>query len=312
MTGLDAVLDGLAVEIDPFAVCEVRGDGRLNMGCQDKATLHFILAGAGTFKVAQGADMGVRDGHVILAPAALSHRLAAGTDAAADLPACRPLEGNWDLVRDGSGTQGVLAVCGRVRASYQEVDGLLDFLSAPILVDLRDDRQLRHSFEHLIEELAAPRAGTRAIARALMQQCLVLMLRAEAESDKGSLPWLAAAADQRLWAAVSRLLSEPRAPHTLESLAHDAAMSRSAFADHFARAFGRGPIDLLREVRLRHAARLLLTTDASVKSIARDVGYSSRSYFTRAFAHTFGTPPASYRAANSPAAADGRQTPKDG
>ncbi len=293
---LDEVLDGLTVEVDPFAVCEVRGDGRLNMGCQDKATLHFILAGEGLFRMTGGADLAIRQGHVVLAPASLSHRLAAVQHGAPDLPACRPLEGNWDLIRHGSGATGVLAVCGRVSASFQDVDGVLDFLHEPIVADLRDDRQLRHLFEHFVEELASPQAGTRAIARALMQQCLVILLRKHIASGENAVAWFAAAEDPRLWAAATCIFSDPQTHHTLDTLAETANMSRSAFADHFSKAFSRGPIDMLREVRLRRAARLLASNDASVKAIARDVGYASRSYFTRAFTDAFGLSPAQYRA----------------
>ena len=72
-------------------------------------------------------------------------------------------------------------------------------------------------------------------------------------------------------------------------------MSRSSFAEHFKTTFGRGPMELVKEVRLRQAARLLLTTDSSIKRVARNVGYTSRSYFTRAFTATYGTSPADYR-----------------
>ena len=76
-------------------------------------------------------------------------------------------------------------------------------------------------------------------------------------------------------------------------------MSRSSFAEHFKATFGRGPMELVKETRLRQAARLLLTTDSSVKRIAHQVGYTSRSYFTRAFTAAYGASPADYRRGNS-------------
>ena len=73
-------------------------------------------------------------------------------------------------------------------------------------------------------------------------------------------------------------------------------MSRGAFAEHFREAFGRTPIDSLREIRLRRAAQLLTATDLPVKTIASRVGFESRSYFSRAFKDFAGIDPAGYRA----------------
>ena len=54
-------------------------------------------------------------------------------------------------------------------------------------------------------------------------------------------------------------------------------------------------IDFLMKVRLRLAAHLLTTTDLPVKLVAKSIGYSSRSYFSRAFRAAYGQDPASFR-----------------
>lgn len=295
MIDLDRILDGLVADVEPFALCEVRGGGAIDMGCQDRATLHYVIAGNGTFRMAGWPALRVTAGTVVLTPAALAHRLTAGEGLFAELPHCMPLGEDWAHMKSGDGDGAVLVACGRVRASYQNVEGVFDFLHEPVVADLRENRRLRQSVESLIDELAAPQPGSRLVARALMQQCLVLLLRRPAAEGHGDLHWLAAARDERLWAAVSAMISDPAAPHTLESLAQLANMSRSTFAGHFSAVFGRGPIDVLKEMRLHRAARLLLTTDGSVKRIAGQVGYTSRSYFTRAFTASFGVSPARYR-----------------
>ena len=73
-------------------------------------------------------------------------------------------------------------------------------------------------------------------------------------------------------------------------------MGRSAFAGRFSAVLGRSPIEFLKEVRLRRAARLLETTDLPVGVVAERVGYASRSYFSRAFKELHGTYPAGFRA----------------
>lgn len=79
-------------------------------------------------------------------------------------------------------------------------------------------------------------------------------------------------------------------------------MSRSSFIEQFADLLGRPPTEFLREIRLRRAAYLLETTDEPIKTIARSVGYASRSYFSRAFKQAFGVDPTRFREHRRPGA----------
>ncbi len=72
-------------------------------------------------------------------------------------------------------------------------------------------------------------------------------------------------------------------------------MSRSSFAKSFSGAFGEGPIEYVQQVRLRLAAHLLRATDLPVKVIASSIGYTSRSYFSRAFRTAYGIDPSRFR-----------------
>jgi transcriptional regulator GlxA family with amidase domain len=95
---------------------------------------------------------------------------------------------------------------------------------------------------------------------------------------------------------IAAVSDRPEADHTLQSLADIAGMSRATFAEHFRKAFGRTPMDHLKEVRLRRAARYLAATDLPVKTVAARVGFDSRSYFSRAFKAFAGIDPAGFRA----------------
>ena len=186
--------------------------------------------------------------------------------------------------------------CGRLRVTFRGAYGLFDYLSEPIVARLEDADPLRASLTALVDELANPKPGARALARALMEQCLVLLLRRLCRDGFCTAPWLLALDDPRLGRTVEAMTALPEREHSVESLARIAGMSRSAFARHFVAAFGRGPMDFLRELRLRRAARLLKTTERPVKTLAREVGYTSRSYFSRAFKDFYGVSPAEFRA----------------
>ncbi|MGI4944941.1 MAG: helix-turn-helix transcriptional regulator, partial [Janthinobacterium lividum] len=91
------------------------------------------------------------------------------------------------------------------------------------------------------------------------------------------------------------VIEDPAAPHSVESLAAHAGMSRAAFAGHFSQAFQQGPMDFVQKVRLRIAARLLTTTDFPLKVVAQSAGYDGPAPFARAFRAVYGTDPSSYR-----------------
>ncbi|PZX48235.1 AraC-like DNA-binding protein [Roseinatronobacter thiooxidans] len=58
---------------------------------------------------------------------------------------------------------------------------------------------------------------------------------------------------------------------------------------------GHTALDMLQLRRLYEARRLLMETDTPVQDIARNLGFSTPSYFSRAFAKKIGQPPSSYR-----------------
>jgi transcriptional regulator GlxA family with amidase domain len=130
---------------------------------------------------------------------------------------------------------------------------------------------------------------------ALMNQCLIEVLRRVSEQTEGSLPWLSAVEDPRLSGVLDTILNQPEQAHTLESLAEAAHMSRSTFIRHFEQSFQRTPMDYLRDVRLRKAAQLLKRNGLSVDGIANKVGFASRSHFSRAFQAQFGCSPSDFR-----------------
>jgi transcriptional regulator GlxA family with amidase domain len=153
--------------------------------------------------------------------------------------------------------------------------------------------------EAVLAEFAAPAVGTRALTSALLKQCLVLLLRRRSATPDGVAAWLPVLGDPRLARAVLAMLERPAGPHSLGDLADLAGMGRSAFAGRFSAVLGRPPIEFLKEVRLRRAARLLETTDLPSGWSPSRVGYASRSYFSRAFKELYGTYPAGFRAGGS-------------
>jgi AraC-like DNA-binding protein len=84
-------------------------------------------------------------------------------------------------------------------------------------------------------------------------------------------------------------------PWTIEELAREVGLSRSALAERFMHFVGQSPIHYLAQWRMQVAAGLLSSGGTSIAAIARDVGYGSEAAFSRAFKKLVGRPPAAWR-----------------
>lgn len=293
----DDILDALDVTLEPFALCELRGRASLGMGRRAHAVLHYILAGEGRLAVDGAPDLRVRPGSVVLVPAFASHSLSSVGVLRGPVPDCRPLGMSLEHMAAGDGEAVLAAICGRVRIVYRGLSGTLDLLRAPIVETLQGGDRVRAALDDLVGELANPALGSKALARSLLLQCVILLFRRRLQSGDHALGWLRGLGDESLWAPLQAILDHPQRDHTVQDLADLAAMSRACFAARFREAYGAGPIELLRTVRLRRAAELLAATDVPVKRVAGLVGYDSRSYFSRAFKAHHGVSPEAFRAA---------------
>ncbi|WP_235503387.1 AraC family transcriptional regulator [Aeromicrobium sp. Root495] len=109
--------------------------------------------------------------------------------------------------------------------------------------------------------------------------------------------WYRAASDPVVGEALRLVQQRPADPWTVESLARATGTSRSAFARRFSEVVGESPMAHLTSWRLALAADLLDRTDATIGSIARQVGYSTPFALSAAFSRVRGISPAQHRAA---------------
>lgn len=171
-------------------------------------------------------------------------------------------------------------VHGRVEAAFRRMlaDARWTGTEAPPLTEPGD-------------ESVAVAHGTAARELALCSLEEVVLLTAGAARAQPSRP----GADARVRRAEALIAADPAAPHTVRSLAEHVALSPSRFAHLFTRQLGQSPMRALREARLRHAARLLESTDLSVERVAAASGFASPFHFNRVFHARYGRPPGAYR-----------------
>ena len=85
-------------------------------------------------------------------------------------------------------------------------------------------------------------------------------------------------------------------PTTVSELAKLAGLSTSHFSALFKASAGIGVVEFLKRLRSARARELLITTDTSIRDIARTVGYEDAFYFSRQFRVINGVSPSQYRA----------------
>jgi AraC-like DNA-binding protein len=296
---LERLLDNLAVEVEPFAVCEISDGWRLRLDGAGFVMLHYVLEGEGSLLIPDGTRLQLGTYALAVVPPGIAHSIETGeaiVDETTTAESRSERGGLEEFVAGPRSEDDLIVACGRLKVTYGGGVGLFDLLREALVIDFSDSDPMRETFERLLEEERSAGPGMRAMMTALMSQCLVLMLRRVCEDPEAELPWLEALDDPRLASVIDTILEHPEQPHSLDSLAAESYMSRSAFVSQFTSHFGRTPMAFVREVRMRRAADLLRGSTLSVDDVASRVGYASRSQFSHAFKEQYKCSPAKYRA----------------
>ena len=177
-------------------------------------------------------------------------------------------------------------------------DGMLLTGAMPPVMAIQGEKA--SSISWLLSELdrewnsAAP--GARLISNDLLRLIFVHVLRLYLSSQECvSQNWLSGLGDPHLAKALYAIHTNPGHAWTVESLAHEARQSRSAFAARFRDILGEAPLAYLTNWRMRIAAAKLRTTPASIGEIAAEVGYATESGLSATFRRIHHVSPAQYR-----------------
>ena len=115
--------------------------------------------------------------------------------------------------------------------------------------------------------------------------------------------WLGGLRDRFVGRALALMHAHPERAWTIDRLADETGLSRSALHERFVQFTGQAPMQYLAGWRMQRASGLLRQSDADVTSIALEVGYESVAAFSRAFKRATGLAPTAWRkdaAANRP------------
>lgn len=263
---------------------------------------HYVLDGRLAVRVADGPARECGAGDLIVVPRNDLHRI--GSDLA--LPAARAealirRAGEHALASIDFGDGGTVVsryVCGYL-ASGVRAHPLLDALPALLVTSVRGREcaeWIESSLRYAARAYASRLPGAQETLARLSELMFVEAVRGHIEwLPPQATGWLAALRDPPLARALAAMHARVAHPWTTEQLAEEALLSRSAFAERFARTLGVPPMTYLTRWRMLVAAQRLRETPLPIARIAAGVGYESESTFTRAFTRERGVAPGAYR-----------------
>ncbi len=169
--------------------------------------------------------------------------------------------------------------------------------------DRRDDGAgwIGNFVRFAIDEAANKRAGSESVLTKLSELMFIDVVRRYIESlPPEQSGWLAGLRDPFVGKVLSLMHARPADDWTLEELARKAGASRSVLAERFTDLVGIPPMHYLAKWRMQIASELLAGGNASLASIAAEIGYESEAAFSRAFKKMIGVPPSTWRRPMAP------------
>jgi AraC-like DNA-binding protein len=206
------------------------------------------------------------------------------------------------LLADGGGPDDATVLASGTYQVSSFVSGRL-LASLPTVVRVPREHMRSSIMDLLSAEVDRDEPGQQVVLDRLLDLALIAALRAWFARPAADPPgWYRAHGDPVVGRALRVIHEEPARPWTVATVAASAGVSRAALARRFTALVGQPPMTYVTHWRLDLAAEALRNTDATLSSIAREVGYANAFALTVAFKRVRGTTPHQYRNGPRPAA----------
>jgi AraC-like DNA-binding protein len=169
----------------------------------------------------------------------------------------------------------------------------------PVIVVRSEDQDTSaelHALARLmLVEYEAVAAGRQGVLDRLAEVMFVLVLRHHMQRAPELKGLLAALKDERIARALAALHRTPGEEWRVDTLAREAGMSRTVFAERFAALLRQTPMQYLAAWRMHLADEMLRAQRSSVAQVAEQLGYQTETAFRRAFKRVRGVGPGDVR-----------------
>src|SRR4051812_23374827 len=264
------------------------------------AFFHVLIEGTCRARLAEATEVvELKPGDILMFPHDHLHLM--GSDVS-----LRPAErsdvmdkrgGGVFRIQHGGGGAMTRFVCGYLACDPRVCRPLFSALPRMLRVSIGEDAAwLLQMLRVGVQESLGQGPGARSLLAKLAELMFVEAIRRYAASQPAEQRgWLAGLRDRHVGRALALMHGSPAQAWTVDSLAREVALSRSAFAERFVELIGEPPMQYLTHWRLALAAQRLRTGNDTVARIAERAGYESEAAFNRAFKREFGMPPSAWR-----------------
>ncbi len=264
-------------------------------------SLHYIVSGRAFVGVGDGERMEVNEGEILLLPRNDKHVLGSSMNGhpvnSSHLIETAP-DGGLARIVHGGGGQLTHIICGYL-ATEEKRNPLLEALPRMLKVNITDavSREwIESSVRFAAQEMCRGEVASSPVMGRLSELLFAEAVRSYAETlPEAEKCWLKGLNDPYVGRALAALDGRLAEDWTVDALASEAGLSRSAFVERFTEAMGLPPMKYLTQSRLQLAKQLLRDGRHVVAQVAAKVGYEAEEAFNRAFKREFGLPPATWR-----------------
>jgi len=262
---------------------------------------HVIIDG-GLLVALEGEPLvAVGAGEIILFPRNDAHTLASerGIKPTPARQLIQPSsDGGLAQICHGGGGTATRIVCGFL-ASEETTNPLISTLPKALKIDVRQGATrewIEASVRFAAGELAEGKLASSSVMTRVSESLLIEAVRHYSSTlHEDEVGWLRGLKDPHIGRALALIHQQVSAHWSVEALAKEVALSRSAFVERFTSLVGVPPIRYLTVWRLQTAKLNLRETGKTIAQLANSVGYESEEAFSRAFKREFGLSPARWR-----------------
>jgi len=210
----------------------------------------------------------------------------------------------YEILRHGGGGAPATIICGAVRFDHPAAARLVTLLPKVICVNAWNSPELewiQSTLRLMAVEAQEMRPGGETIVTRLADILVIQAIRSWISKDPAAQTgWLGALQDNQIGRALALVHRDPAKPWTVESLANEVAMSRSAFAARFTSVVGEPVMHYVARWRMNVALTWLKQDDAPLGEMAGRLGYESEAAFSRTFKRLIGYSPGAARRPRGP------------
>ena len=269
---------------------------------EDCLMFHVVTSGRCLVELEGCEDHELQSGQFALVPHGNGHRLRSEYGVTPvnlfDLPR-EQVSDRYEILRHGGGGAPTTITGGAVRFDHPAAYRLVSLLPKVITVDAWNSPE-RESIQSTLRLMAVEaqelRPGGEAVVTRLADILVIQAIRSwMAQDPAAQTGWLGALQDKQIGRALALVHRDPSHPWTVESLANEVAMSRSAFTARFTTLVGEPVMHYVARWRMNVALTWLKADNVPLVEVAGRLGYESEAAFRRTFKRVTGFSPGAVR-----------------